>query len=78
MMREIRGILVQHTDTGQKVRLTTRDPSGEDYQSLIFPSDKPLNRGQIIKFLGNHYGFEPGHIIWPSHLKIPEIKGGVE
>ena len=77
-MREIRGIIIDHPEGTQRVRLTTRDPSGEDYETLIFPEDKPLNRGQILTFLGKHYNMEPGHIVWPSHLKIPEPKGGEE
>lgn len=74
--RELRGILIDYPHEGLRVRLITRDPSGEDYETLVFPPGKPLNRGQIIKFLGDHYNLEPGHIVWPRHLKIPKIKGG--
>jgi len=77
-MRELKGIAIDYPDGIQRIRLTIRDPSGEDYETLIFPSDKPFNKGQIIKFLGDHYNLEPGHIVWPRHLKIPESKGGEE
>jgi len=77
-MREIRGITLDHPEGPRRVQLTTRDESGEDYETLIFPADLQLTRVQILTFLGEYYNMEPGQIIWPRHLKIPEPEGGEE
>ena len=71
-MIELRGIIINSPVGVCQVRLITRSERGDDYETLEFPANLPLNRGQIIKFLGDHYGIEPGKIIWPSHIKIPE------
>ena len=71
-MVELRGIIIDSPEGGRRVRLITRSERGDDYETLEFPADLPLNWGQIIKFLGAHYGIEPGTIVCPSHIKIPE------
>jgi len=73
-MIELRGIIIDNPQGIRQVRLVTRSGRGDDYETLEFPASLPLNRGQIIKFLGDHYGIEPGKIIWPSHIKIPEAQ----
>jgi len=71
-MIELRAIITFISAGTPRVSLVTRSERGDDYETLEFPASLPLNRGQIIKFLGDHYGIEPGKIIWPSHIKIPE------
>lgn len=73
MVKEIRGITLDHPKGFRRVVITTRDPSGENYETLIFPPDKPLNKGQVLTFLAKYYNMEPGHIIWPRHLKVPKL-----
>lgn len=72
-MIELRGIITHISGGTRRVRLVTRNEQGSNYETLEFPSGLPLNEGQIRKFLGDHYGMEPGHIIWPDHVKIPEV-----
>ena len=71
-MIELRGIAIDSPEGVRRVRLTIRGERGDDYETLVFPNTLSLNRGQIIKFLGDHYGIEPGKIVCPSHIKIPE------
>jgi len=71
-MIELRAIIIDYPGSNKRIRLLTRSERGDDYETLEFPASLPLNRGQIIKFLGDHYGIEPGKIIWPAHIKIPE------
>jgi len=73
-MIELRGIAIDSPEGVRRVRLTIRSERGDDYETLEFPASLLLNRGQIIKFLGDHYGIEPGKIVWPSHVKIPGEK----
>jgi len=71
-MIELRAIIIDYPGSNKRIRLLTRSERGDDYETLEFPASLPLNRGQIIKFLGAHYGIEPGTIVCPSHIKIPE------
>lgn len=73
MYIELRGIIIDIPKSISRVRLLVRSERGDDYQWFNFPSGKPLNRGQIIKFLGEQYDMEPGHIVWPDHVKIPSV-----
>lgn len=71
-MIELRAITIDYPKGVKRVRLTTRSERGDDYEVLVFPSSLPLNKGQVRVFLGNHYGYEPGHIKWASHVEIPD------
>lgn len=70
-MVELRGIVINHKDPVREIKLLIRGERGDDYKYFIFPSTLPLNRGQILKFLGNHFNIPPGEIAWPPHVKIP-------
>lgn len=71
-MRELRAI---HKDSPlgiKRIRLTTRDETGEDYETIGYTGALPLNKGRILVFLGNYYNLEPGHIKWPAFIKMTE------
>ena len=70
-MIELRGIIIDYPGNAERIRLVTRGERGDDYKTLEFPNNLPLNKGQIRTFLGDHFGEPPGKIVWPPHVKIP-------
>lgn len=73
-MIELRGIAISHSKGGKKIRLTIRGERGDDYQTLTFPTDKPLTKGAIISFLVKKLKVKPKDIKWAEHVKIPSTK----
>ena len=70
-MYELRGISVYYVKNQKRITLTTRGPLPDQYKNFVFPTTLPLNRGQIRKFLGDHFGIPPGQVKWPPHVKVP-------
>lgn len=73
MRIELRGI-VQFYDGGHKyVDVVVTNGRSDAYESHRVGVDIVVNRGMILKFLGDFYGMPPGHIIWPGHIKAVDI-----
>lgn len=70
-MVELRAIHKHYPGKAEKITLTVKVDYNWNYKTFEFPSGKPLNKGQIRKFLGNYFGIQPGHIIWPEYIEVP-------
>lgn len=68
---ELRGIAIDCPDGKRRVTIITRGERGDDYSFIVFSSDKPLNRGQIKKIIGDRFDIPPGQVKWPPHVKVP-------
>ena len=70
-MLQVRGIILDYPHNTQRIKILVAGDTRNDYEWLVFPPTLPLNKGQIRKFLGDHFDIPPGEIAWPPHVKIP-------
>lgn len=72
--KEIRGIHTDYPNNTKRVRITTRDNDGENYEIIDYPNNQPINKGLLKIHVGGHYNIPPGKVIIPKHIliKIPQ------
>jgi len=72
-MVELRGLQVTQDGGDKVVSAVVRTQHPDIYERHELYRNKPVNRGQVIKRLGEIFGMEPGHIVWPNHVKAKDI-----
>jgi len=72
-MIELRGIIQYYHERHKYTQVVVTDGHPDIHVTLSMGVDVTVNKGQVLKFLGDHYDMEPGHIKWPHHIKAETI-----
>ncbi len=72
-MIELRGIALENHGATTTTKLFTKDTATGAYKVLILPQGIPVNKGQIINFIGKAYKIPPGEVSWVGYVVIPKL-----
>jgi hypothetical protein len=70
---ELRAIEVMKSGTDKIVSAVVRPDRPDNYRRHELFRNKKATRGLIQKHVGDLYGLQPGHVIWPPHIGIHDI-----
>lgn len=72
-MVELRGVEVRRDGGDIIVTAIVRTEYPDIYERHELYRNKPVNRGQVLKHLGDIFDMKPGQIIWPEHIKLKDF-----
>lgn len=72
-MVELRGIEVTRNGSDKVVSAIVRTKYHDIYEHHELFRNEPVNRGQVLLHLGRIFDMEPGHVVWPDHIKAKDF-----
>lgn len=67
------GLVVTGLPPPSERKIRVKVDNSPVFKTLNYPFNKPWNRGQIKKWICEHYGIEDSSLIWPDYIRVPTL-----
>jgi len=73
MKIEVRSIAEYSEQTERRVKITVRLLPERTFVTFEDGINVKVTRGQIMKAIREKYGVKNSQIVWPAHIKVPQV-----